>query len=200
MKISPPGQDTGMERSGRGTQLAAAHVSTRNRQWGARSKPTRAYRAGHAGGASGVCSPQPPGHACQARCAATAHPVCAPPAKRMAPPPLLRASAQQLLAASAPTSETEVYAESHDSAIRQCLQHLLGDADLARDPRQLAARRAQLPLRFGGLGLRSAAASRFAAYWASWADSMPVIGGHPGADARRAGQPSRQPFRAGLRG
>ena len=40
----------------------------------------------------------------------------------------------------------------------------------------------------GGLGLRSAAASRFAAYWSSWADSMPVIGArHPRTLARIPG-------------
>ena len=33
---------------------------------------------------------------------------------------------------------------------------------------------AQLALRFGGLGLRSAEAERYAAHWASWCDTLPV--------------------------
>ena len=34
---------------------------------------------------------------------------------------------------------------------------------------------ASLPMRLGGLGLRSAARMALAAYWASWADSLPMI-------------------------
>ena len=34
---------------------------------------------------------------------------------------------------------------------------------------------AQLPLRFGGLGLRSATRTALAAYWASWADILPIM-------------------------
>ena len=62
---------------------------------------------------------------------------------------------------------------------------LLSGTDEPFELSQLQARRAQLPLRYGGLGLRSAAASRAAAYWASWADAMPVIGErHPRVLAR----------------
>ena len=32
-----------------------------------------------------------------------------------------------------------------------------------------------MPTRLGGLGLRSAVATADAAYWASWADSLPMI-------------------------
>ena len=39
----------------------------------------------------------------------------------------------------------------------------------------LQLRRAQLPLVHGGLGLRAAHSERFAAHWASWADSLPVL-------------------------
>ena len=39
----------------------------------------------------------------------------------------------------------------------------------------LQLRRAQLPLRLGGCGLRSAHRSRLAAYWASWADTLPIL-------------------------
>ena len=41
----------------------------------------------------------------------------------------------------------------------------------------LVARRAHLPLRFGGLGLRSASAHAPASYFASWADSLRAIAG-----------------------
>ena len=34
---------------------------------------------------------------------------------------------------------------------------------------------AQLPLRLGGCGLRSALRTAPAAYWASWADTLPMI-------------------------
>eukprot|EP00439_Symbiodinium_sp_Y106_P022490 s283_g2.t1 len=39
----------------------------------------------------------------------------------------------------------------------------------------LAAARAQLALRFGGLGLRSAERHAVAVYWASWADALPAL-------------------------
>ena len=59
-------------------------------------------------------------------------------------------------------------------AVTQRLQHLLGDPDFARDPRHRGAR--------APIGSRV----RFAAYWASWADSMPVLGArHPRTLARR---------------
>ena len=39
-------------------------------------------------------------------------------------------------------------------------------------------RLAELPARFGGLGLRSAAIDRASAYWASWADALEMIKQH----------------------
>ena len=42
----------------------------------------------------------------------------------------------------------------HDNAVTLCLQHLLGDPDFARDLRQLAARRAQLPCGWAPIGSR----------------------------------------------
>ena len=35
--------------------------------------------------------------------------------------------------------------------------------------------RASLPMRLGGLGLRSAAQTTQATYWASWADALPML-------------------------
>ena len=48
----------------------------------------------------------------------------------------------------------------------------------------LATARAQLALRHGGLGLRSAARHAPAAYWSSWADMLPVIASRDPAFAR----------------
>ena len=57
-----------------------------------------------------------------------------------------------------------------------CLALLLQVHAAPEDPLpNLALRRAHLPLRHGGLGLRSAAAHAPAAYFASWADSLRAI-------------------------
>ena len=71
-------------------------------------------------------------------------------------------------------SITEDFAARHDRAIMGCLSELLGnDGPLHLDDQAL--QRAKLPLRLGGLGLRSAEAGRCAAYWASWADTLPTL-------------------------
>ena len=73
-----------------------------------------------------------------------------------------------------PPGVTGEFARRHDAAVLGCLGRLLGnDEPLTFDP--LAIRRAHLPLRLGGLGLRSAKTGRLAAYWASWADTLPVL-------------------------
>ena len=72
-----------------------------------------------------------------------------------------------------PPHQTEAYARDHDAAVAQCLTRLLQlEAAPLPDP---SLRTAQLALRFGGLGLRSAVAARQAAHWASWCDTLPVI-------------------------
>ena len=78
-----------------------------------------------------------------------------------------------------PPATTATYAAAHDGEVLRCLTQLLGTSSV--DPTASALpRRAQLPLHFGGLGLRAAVASRAPAHWASWADSLPVIGArHP---------------------
>ena len=59
---------------------------------------------------------------------------------------------------------TVVFARRHDDAVLACLRALLAnDVPPALDG--LGARRAQLPLHFGGLGLRSAQATRVTAHW-----------------------------------
>ena len=58
----------------------------------------------------------------------------------------------------------------HDEAVLTCLQGLLANGGPPTWDAN-ATRRAQLPLQLGGLGLRSAETTRFAAHWASWADA-----------------------------
>ena len=70
-----------------------------------------------------------------------------------------------------PPAQTIAFAASHDLAISQCLSQLLQANEL---PVQALAR-AHLPLAMGGLGLMSAALLASPAYWASWADALPVL-------------------------
>ena len=73
-----------------------------------------------------------------------------------------------------PPRLTRDFAHAHDARVLTVLSALL----LAEGPSPLppaAARVAQLALRHGGLGLRSAALHAPAAYWASWADAVAVL-------------------------
>ena len=80
-----------------------------------------------------------------------------------------------------PPSLTEEFAASHDAAISRCLAVLLAGGEEPLDLPSLSERRAQLPLRMGGLGLSSAREHRQAAYWASWADTVGALRKcHPG--------------------
>ncbi|OLQ04637.1 hypothetical protein AK812_SmicGene12266 [Symbiodinium microadriaticum] len=73
-----------------------------------------------------------------------------------------------------PPDSTAEYAREHDGTVAACLSTLLyGDA-VSPLP-AAAASAAHLPLGYGGLGLRSAAAAAPAAYWASWQDSLPAL-------------------------
>ena len=95
-----------------------------------------------------------------------------------------------------PPSSTARFAAAHDRAISSCLAALL-HADLHDGLPALAVARAQLALRHGGLGLRSAARHGTAAYWASWADSLRAIAARaPGfADRLLLVFDSQGPFR-----
>ena len=73
-----------------------------------------------------------------------------------------------------PPLSTRAYAAVHDAAVLSCLDALLF-ADAAAGLPPTAALRAQLALRHGGLGLRSAVRHAPAAFWASWADSIKAI-------------------------
>ena len=65
------------------------------------------------------------------------------------------------------------YAGLHDAGLWKCLSRIL-QVDLSTcgwDTHDVAT----LPLALGGLGLRSAERASVPAYWASWADCMPMI-------------------------
>ena len=73
-----------------------------------------------------------------------------------------------------PPSQSAEYARKHDDEIRCCLSKLL------QQPRTMgrhgrAWQLASMPLRLGGAGLRSAERTAPAAYWAAWADALPML-------------------------
>ena len=84
------------------------------------------------------------------------------------------ARAQYALRTLLPPADTRVYAAGHDAAVLSCLDALL-HADNASGLPALAAACAQLALRHGGLGLRSAERHAVVASWASWADALPAL-------------------------
>ena len=84
-----------------------------------------------------------------------------------------------------PPSLAEEFAASHDAAISRCLAVLLAGGEDSLDLPSLSEKRAQLPLRMGGLGLSSAREHRQAAYGASWADTVGALRKcHPGTLAK----------------
>ena len=66
------------------------------------------------------------------------------------------------------------YAQAHDDAVWETLQACLGG--VASGEADGARKLATLPASLGGLGLASAVRTAPAAYWAAWADALPVIG------------------------
>lgn len=74
-----------------------------------------------------------------------------------------------------PPTLSAPFAVRHDAAIRTSLWQLLDNPAAAEEVLARAATLAQLPYKLGGLGLRSAARLSQAAYWASWADCLPMI-------------------------
>ena len=74
------------------------------------------------------------------------------------------------------------YASLYDDAILNCFRELFGIPDeaswnsrLHRLDYDMWVRQARLPQRLGGCGLRDSNRILFAAFWASWADSLPII-------------------------
>ena len=74
-----------------------------------------------------------------------------------------------------PPSSSAEYGRQHDEGVWNTAVALLGQ--LPGTPQDIAVARsvASLPMRMGGLGLRSAARGGDAAYWASWADALEMI-------------------------
>ena len=72
-----------------------------------------------------------------------------------------------------PPSLSATHCCAHDAGIWETAKALLGDipGDRELEAQQLST----LPMRKGGLGLRSAERCAPAAYWASWADALPTI-------------------------
>ena len=84
---------------------------------------------------------------------------------------------QQSLICSArgrPPTQSATYCVAHDDGIWERAEGLLNGVPSDAEPevKQLSS----LPMRLGGLGLRSAERCAPAAYWASWADAIQMIG------------------------
>ena len=73
-----------------------------------------------------------------------------------------------------PPTLAATYAEQHDLSMQAVLWQLLQQTPTTYESGRVAERSA-LPGRLGGTGLRSAARTSPAAYWASWADALPVL-------------------------
>jgi hypothetical protein len=74
-----------------------------------------------------------------------------------------------------PPSLAQSYARAHDMEIRLCLAALLQLQEAPLLPGGATARVASMPIRLGGLGLRSAERTSPGAYWAAWADVLPMV-------------------------
>ena len=74
-----------------------------------------------------------------------------------------------------PPSQSRAYAEAHDDGMWAAGQALLGELPGSAEEVKMARDLATLPMRMGGLGLRSASRTAPAAYWASLADALPMI-------------------------
>ena len=75
-----------------------------------------------------------------------------------------------------PPADVLPYARAHDDAVWAVVQGLLGDRGPGEGDAWAAARSvAFLPPSLGGLGLLAAERVAPAAYWAAWADALPVL-------------------------
>lgn len=70
-----------------------------------------------------------------------------------------------------PPDETANFAQDHDTAVAACFTQLLDTGPIPATSLAIA----HLPLHMGGLGLSSASVLATPAYWASWADTLPVL-------------------------
>ena len=74
-----------------------------------------------------------------------------------------------------PPSQSARYAAGHDEGMFQTMTALLGALPGSQEQIATARDITTLPMRLGGLGLRSAARTGPGAYWASWADALPML-------------------------
>ena len=74
-----------------------------------------------------------------------------------------------------PESCSATYAVGHDVGMMNKMDALLGGLPRDAGQKEMAHTLASLPMRLGGLRLRSAARMAPAAFWASWADALPMI-------------------------
>ena len=74
-----------------------------------------------------------------------------------------------------PPSQTGTYAVGHDRGMMQAMERLLGGFTGGGDQQVRARQIASLPMRLGGLGMRSTGRMSQAAYWASWGDALYMI-------------------------
>ena len=74
-----------------------------------------------------------------------------------------------------PPSESAWYARHHDAGMMEAMEEILGGLPGDEVQKGRAKEIATMPMRLGGLGLRSAARMAPAEFWAFWADALPMI-------------------------
>ena len=74
-----------------------------------------------------------------------------------------------------PPSSSAQYAEGHDVGMQQAMELLMEGMPGDARQQEVATQIASLPMRMGGLGIRSASRMAPAAFWASWADALPTL-------------------------
>ena len=74
-----------------------------------------------------------------------------------------------------PPDQSARYAVGHDLGMRRAMESVLGSLPGTKRQKECAHELATLPLRLGGLGLRSARRMAPAAFWVSWADALPML-------------------------
>ena len=74
-----------------------------------------------------------------------------------------------------PPSQSADYAQGHDEGMKRTMANLLGRLPGDVHEQEVARNISSLPMRTGGLGIRSAQRMAPGAYWASWADALHMI-------------------------
>ena len=74
-----------------------------------------------------------------------------------------------------PPRQSTGYAEGHDDGMWRAVEGVLGRLPGSQWQSEMARWLTSLPMRLGGLGIRSAARTAPAAYWASWADALEML-------------------------